>query len=308
MFEVLPLAAPVFAIVGLGWLFCWRRWIADRTVRGLNDFVFRLPLPALMFVSAASASVVGGDVPLAFFAGCLPVYALTILFGRRLFGLSLPEAGVFGLNAAFGNTVMMGTPLVLAVFGRQGLELLLGIIALHALILLPPAIVIAELKSSGGTDVVQALRNTVLSILRNPIVLAVLGGTLWSLFLPPLPLPVRKTLEMLGGAASPIALFCLGASLAQNTIVDRWSEPLVGVGMKLIVMPLLVWLMSQGVGLAPLPTAVAVVTAGLPTGANAAMFARRYAPNGGSSGAMVFLGTVLSVVTLALLIVATRPA
>lgn len=307
MLEVLPLAAPVFVIIALGWLFRWRGWIADDAVRALNDFIFRLPLPALMFVSASSAGAVGGDVPLAYFAACLPVYALGVLLGRWALGLRLVDAGLFGLNAAFGNTVMMGLPLVLAVFGRAGVDLMLGIIALHAVILLPPAIILAEVAGNAGAGILQVFRSTVVSILRNPIILAVVGGTIWLLLLPPLPAPVLRTLEMIGAAAPSVALFTLGAGLVGNSVGRRWAEPVTGVILKLLVLPAMVWLAARWLGLSPIAAAVAVTTAGLPTGANAVVLARRYAAGGGSSGAMVLVGTVLSVATLAVIITFTRP-
>lgn len=306
MLDVVPLAFPVFAVIALGWLFRWREWIAEEAVRALNDFIFRLPLPALMFVSASSAGNVSGNVTLAFFAGCLPIYALSILIGRWVFNLRMAEAGLFGLNVAYGNTVMMGLPLVLAIYGKPGLDLLLGIVALHAVLLLPPAIVIAEVATNKGASVLQVLRNTLASILRNPIILAVLGGAIWSLLLPPLPRPLLRTLEMLGAAAPSVALFCLGAGLARNTVGRRWGEPVAGAALKLLAMPALVWLIASVLRLTPLATAVVVSTAGLPTGANAVVLARRYAAGGGSSGAIVLISTVVSVATLAFIIVATQ--
>ena len=307
MLEVFPHVAPIFAMIALGALLHWRDWVSEASLRGLNDFNYRLPMPALMFSSASSTAAVGGDSPLAFFAGCFAVYALGLGLARWVFGLRLTEAAFFGLNASFGNNVSMGIPLILAVFATAGLEPLLGIIALQAITMLPPAIIIAELGLNADGGVRRALVNTVTSVLKNPIVISVLAGTLWVLLLPPVPGPARRTLEMLGAAAPPLALFCLGASLVQMTVGREWALALFGVCLKLAVVPMLVWLAARGLGLSAFATSVVTVTAGLPTGPNAAMLSRVYDTGGSTAGSMVFIGTVVSVASLALLIFLTRP-
>ncbi|MGY4801643.1 AEC family transporter [Teichococcus aerofrigidensis] len=299
---LLHVLGPIFALIGLGYLFARRRWVSEEGLRGLNEFAFKLAMPALLFAGATSPHSGGGVVAVAFFAGCLTTYGLALLLGWRLLRLRLSEAGSFALNCSFGNTNMIGIPVILAVFGQSGLALLLGILALHSLILLPLATVVAELAHSSQASMTRILKPTLLAVLRNPIVLAVLLGLLVTLAGIPVPATARRFLDLVGQAGPPVALFTLGASLLSFNARRDWPEALMGCGLKLAFMPGLVWGAGLALGLGGEALAVAVLTAAMPTGANAFFLARRYMSGAERSGATVLIATLLSTVTLSALL------
>lgn len=302
--SILPqVILPVFVLIALGYAAARLKWMSEEGLRGLNDFVFRLALPCLIFNGATSPHEGGGATALAFFTGCLTAYALAMLVARWPLRMRLGEANTFGLNASFGNSGMIGIPLVLAAYGQAGLSQLLAIIGLHSLILLPIATVIGELAHGGRAPLWQILRATMVSILKNPIMIAVLLGFVVYQSGLPVPGPARRFLELTGAAASPAALFCLGGTLVAFDARRDWPSALICTSVKLLVMPLLVWLVGQAIGLPPLAMAVALITAALPTGANAFFLSRRYAAGAERSGATVLLSTLLSVVTVSLLMV-----
>ncbi len=113
-----------------------------------------------------------------------------------------------------------------------------------------------------------------------------------------MPAPVRSTLELVGAATAPVSLFCLGGSLRGLRAGASLGRTALGVPLKLLAMPLLVWMFGLALGLSPLEMAVAVTAAALPTGANAFLLAARYATDPAASGAQVLVSTVLSVATL----------
>jgi predicted permease len=298
---LLQVILPVFVLIALGYASARMAWVTEEGLRGLNDFVFRLAMPCLIFNGATTPHAGGGATAVAFFAGCLAAYALAMLLARWPLQMRLAEANTFGLNAAFGNSAMIGIPLVLAAFGPEGLAQLLTIIGLHSLILLPIGTVIGELAHGGRAPVWHILRATLVSVLKNPVMIAVLGGFLVYQMGIPVPGPARRFLELTGAAGPPVALFCLGGTLLAFDARRDWPSALICAALKLLVMPLLVWGMARLIGLPPLPMAVAVVTAALPTGANAFFLSRRYAAGAERSGATVLLSTLLSAVTVTVL-------
>lgn len=302
MYTLLNVVAPIFLMIGIGYVSARRRWISEEGLRGLTDFVFRLAMPCLLLNGATMPHPDGGTTALAFFTGCLAAYALALLLGRLMLGMKLDEGGTFALNAAFGNTAMIGVPLVLAAYGQAGLAQLLGILGLHSLILLPLGTVMGEIGHNARAPILSIARSTFLSVLRNPIVLAVLAGLVIHQSGLEMPLVARRFLEMVGMAGPPVALFCLGASLIAFDARRDWPSALLCSALKLLLMPGLVWLMGWLLGLPPLALAVAVLAAGMPTGANAFFMARRYAAGAERSGATVLLSTILSVATLAVLL------
>ncbi|MBO1075733.1 AEC family transporter [Roseomonas marmotae] len=303
MSVLLQIVVPIFALIGIGYLSARRRWISEEGLRGMSGFVFTLALPCLLFNGATTPHAGGGGTALAFFAGCLATYALAMLLARGVLGMKLGEAGTFGLNASFGNTGMIGVPLVLVAFGHAGLAQLLAIIGLHSLILLPIGTVIGEVAHGGRAPVLKILRATIVSVLRNPIVISVLAGFIVYQGGIPVPEMLRYFLKMVGDAAVPAALFCLGATLVAFDARRDWPSALLCSGLKLLLMPLLVWLAGLAIGLPPLQMAVALIAAAMPTGANAFFLSRRYAAGAERSGATVLLSTLLSMATVTALLV-----
>lgn len=296
---ILDIVAPVFIIVGLGYLAAVRGFIDAAGFRGLNDFTFNLAAPALLFVGGTSGHAGGGPAALAFFGAALLIYGAALWLGTARMRMPLGEAGLFALNCTFGNTVMMGIPLIAAAFGQAGLPILITIIALHSMVLLTLATVVAEVGLHRHAPWRRIVTATFTGVLRNPVVATVFVALFWSMIGLPVPGVMRRTLEMLGAATPPVALFCLGGSLAAFSTSQAWGEVAWAAVLKLAILPLLVWGSCLLLDLSPLETGVAVMTAALPTGANAFLLARRYATGADRSGATVLVSTVISVFTLA---------
>lgn len=298
---VLQVVAPIFAIILAGYLSAARNWIDAGGFRGLNTFAFTLAAPALLFASGTAGHQGGGAAALAFFLGVGALYVAT-LAGGRLAGLSLGRTGMLALDASYGNTVMMGIPLVLASFGQEGLSILIAILALHSMLLLGLGTVVAEVAHNEKAAPLRLLVATLGGMARNPVFMAVTAALVWSSLGLPVPGPARATLEMLGAAMAPVALFCLGGSLHGFDARAGWKQTGVTVVLKLAVLPVVVWMIGRAMALSPMELAVGVIAAAMPTGANAFLLARRYATGTDTSGAAVLVSTVLSVVTLSVLL------
>ena len=108
-----------------------------------------------------------------YFGACLIVYALAMALARVLLGAGLANGAMIGLNASYGNTVMMGIPIIAAFFGEAALSSLLGIIALHSVLLLPLATVLIEAGSAGRSGFRYTVRATTGGLVRNPIIIAI---------------------------------------------------------------------------------------------------------------------------------------
>jgi predicted permease len=298
---VLTTVVPVFSLVALGFVCARRGWIDAAAQRGLVLFAFGLAAPALLFSAGIASTGIGGVAAVAFFSGCLATYALVFAAARLRLGADVGEAALVSLNASFGNVVAMGIPLTLAAFGRPALETLLGIIGLHSLALMGLATVLLEVSARGAGSL-RALGRVVVAVVSNPIVAALLAAMAWrALGLPPLPGPVRATLDLLGGAAAPVALVSLGAGLAAFRLDSAWREVALAALAKLFVMPVLVWLASAAIGLSGPETAVTVTAAALPTGSNPVLLAVRYGQGADRAGATVVATTLVSILTLSVL-------
>lgn len=299
---LIAIILPVFALIGIGLFARRRRLLEAQTFRGLTDVVFFLAMPALLF----SAVVQGPPIDLVgvasiYFSACLAIFALGLILGRCL-NYPLARSAMLGLNSSFGNTVMMGIPIIVAAMGPDGLPPLMAIIALHSVLLLPLAGMLVEMGDSGQQNLSAVVRSTVKGALRNPVIMSILVAFLWRALHVPVPAPLLELLRLLGGAAVPLALICLGGSLPETNLRTIGAEVLIGIVLKLAALPALIWVIGGWAGLPALPLAVAIITGGMPTGANAFLLARRSEHLLEISAATVVATTLLSLLSLSLLL------
>ena len=312
MSAVIEIVLPVFAVILLGFGFGRGGFLSAEGARGLGAFVYYAAIPALLFRGMAGAAAgVGGSLGLlgAYFAGALAVFAASMAVGRLAFGLGLAEQGLMALSTGFSNSVQLGIPLVLAAFGDAGLVPLTIIISVHSLLLLSLATVVVEAGRGHAGGALRMAEATALSIAGNPVILSIIAGFLWRLTGLGIPGPLKHLLDLLAGAATPAALFSLGATLAGFRLAGDLGQSLAVVAIKLLVLPIVVWLFAtRAFHLSELDAAVALTCAALPTGANAFILAQRYDLYVARAASSVLISTALSVLTLGVLLAALAPA
>jgi len=312
MSTVIEIVLPIFAVILLGFGFGRGKFLSAEGARGLGAFVYYAAIPALLFRGMATASTgAGGSLALlgAYFAGALMVFAGSLAVGRIVFRLSLAEQGLMAISTGFSNSVQLGIPLVLAAFGDAGLVPLTIIISVHSLVLLSLTTVVVEAGRGHAHGALRMAEATAIAIAGNPVILSIVAGLLWRLTGLALPGPLRHLIDLLAAAATPAALFSLGATLAGFRLAGDLGESLVVVAIKLLVLPLVVWLFATRVfHLGDLDTAVATTCAALPTGSNAFILAQRYDLYVARAASSVLISTALSIVTLGALLAVLAPA
>lgn len=307
---IVGIILPVFGTLGLGYGAARFRVFDDAANRGLSLFVFNFALPLLLFRAIAQTKLPDAlpwGYLLSYYLGAFGVFCMAMLVGRRVFGRRLDEQGVLGLGASFSNTGMLGIPLVVTAFGADAALPLFVMIACHSLLMLPPTTAVIEAGQGGRQSIVALLLSLSKSILSTPIIWGLSGGLGMALLGVDIPGPLDAVARGMGGAATPCALFALGASLTRYRLGSNLREPLVLVGLKTIVHPALVWLLATQVfNVPPLWAMTGVTLAALPAGITPYLFAQRYAACQATVASAVFLSTVFSVLSLSILLLMLR--
>ncbi len=298
------IVAPVFALIVLGAAAVRLRLLDAAAVKGMTDFVFYLAMPSLLFRAMVTAPPLRlWDVAGSFIGGAVILFAVAVLLSRGLFRTGLATASVFALNSVFGNTVMLGVPIIDSAFGAQGVAYLLAVVAFHSGLLLPLATILIEADAGGGRrGPLEVLRATLPGLLRNPVVVVIVLAFAWRATGLGLAAPVESLLALLGAAGPPLALFCLGATLPKPEGFKALGDVALASLLKLVAMPALVALFAWYAGVRGVAFAVVVLAAGMPTGANAFMLARRFSTMMEASASTVVVSTVLSLLTLTVLL------
>ncbi len=299
---------PIFGLILAGWVARRIGALGEAAMAEINRFVVSLALPALLFdvvVSAKPDEIWQPGFFAAFFLGCGAVFAAIVavsLWRRR----PLADAAIDGLNGGYANTGFMGFPVALAALGpsSQAPALLAVLATVSGIFAL--ALVLVEIgNQAGGASVGRTALNVVKSLARNPLIVApLLGAVFLALRIAP-PAPVEAMLKMLGAAASPCALVCLGLFLAEKRPAKASDTPaaIALVATKLIAHPLITWLLAVYVFRLPTTLAhAAALMAALPTGTGPFMLAEFYKREATVTARVVLVSTVLSVATLTALI------
>lgn len=289
---------PIFLVMALGWSATRLHLIGERTGEGLSDYVFVIAIPVLLFRSLVTAKL--PDIqPWTFWAsyfGALAlVWAAASLAARRFFGRTAEEGVVAGIATGYANTVLIGIPLILRVFGEEGAIPLFLLIAVHTPVTITVATLLVESASDAGGKVVAILQK----LAKNPIILGILAGVAWRASGIALPDPAQTTLKFIADSAAPCALFAMGSALSRYGFGGEPRLLILIVVLKLLVHPLAVWLLaSQVFGLPPLWTAVATVLAACPAGVNAYLFAERHRVGLSLASGAIAASTVVSIASI----------
>lgn len=306
MQAVLNAALPLFALIFTGYL-CGRFGVFSRAATDiLNRFAVYLALPALMFLAMAKVTpeqVGQVGFSLAFGGGIAVTFALGFVLSRWR-GRGLANASIEGLDAAYSNVGFMGIPLCLLVFGPDSLPAAVIATLFTACVLFLFAVALIEAELRGGAGFGRATGRITLSLLRNPLLLAPLAGLGLGLSGTALPAPVDRFAGLLGGAASPCALVCIGLFLAQESVAAR-DAPAIGVlvGLKLLFQPAVTAVLAIHVfALPPAWANPAVLLSALPIGSGPFTIAKLYGLEAGVTSGAILVSHLLSVVTVSLLV------
>lgn len=306
MENVVATILPVFGIVLIGFAVVRAGLFGEAAIDGVSQFVFNIAIPLLLFRTLARAGL-PADIPwrvlLSYYIGAYLVFFAGMALARLAFGRNLAEQGVFGGGASHSNTVLLGIPIVLTVFGDSASVPLFLVIGVHNAVLLPLVAMVIGIGSSRGGALLTSLKDTGADFIRNPLVIGLVGGMLYGRLAPPLAGPVDEMLRLLGVAGAPVALFALGGTLARYRIGRHLGEALATSTLKLAVMPFVVWLLAARVfDLRADWIWVVVLLAAMPSGVNVFIFANRYGAATATAGTTVLVSSLLGLPSLSLLI------
>ncbi|MDR9393777.1 AEC family transporter [Roseovarius sp. SYSU LYC5161] len=294
---------PFFLIIGLGYGAGRTGFFTEAATAWLTKFVFYFALSAMLFRFSANLSL--GDVldwnfVIAYLWGCGMVYGLATLVA--LFRRAKAEVAAFEAQCAvIGNTGFMGVPMLTLLMGEAAIGPVMLVLAVD-LIVFSSLIVIIVTGTRDGRMSLGILRTVGMGLLKNPMIVSIVLGLSWSAFDLPIPEVMNQFLTLLGGAATPGALFAIGASLASKSA----ERPFVAGWLsfcKLVLHPAFVALSALVLfPVDPYPAAVMIAAAALPVAGNVYILAQHYDVAPQRVSAAILISTTVAVVTVSLVI------
>ncbi len=308
MVNILLVTFPFFALVLAGYIALYRGWLSVAAVPGLNGFVLYFAVPCMLYRFGASTPVADILSPLiigVYAASALIMVALTIVITKRG-AIGWNDASLGALVAAFPNTGFMGVPLLAMLLGAASAGPAIATILVDMLLTTSLCVALSRLDGAGIDGAKRAAKQALGRVMGNPMPWAILMGAFASGFDIKLWGPIDQTVALLADAASPVALFTIGAVLARSQMQSAHPMPLShympAAVLKLIVHPLLVLgggLLAQvaGLPLDPFALTCIVLVAALPSASNVSLLAERFGADNGRIARIILVTTVAAFLT-----------
>lgn len=322
MLAILQVTFPFFALVLAGYVAGRRRLLPFEAISGLNTFVLFFALPCMLYRFGAGTPIAQLLDPAAL--GTWLVCALLMVAGTVKSSMNARirwnDASFGALVAAFPNTGFMGVPLLVALLGPQAAGPAILTILIDMVFTTSLCVALSRLDSADEHGAAEAAKRALKGVALNPLPWAiVLGGLSSALDLRPLG-PVMDTIGLLADAASPVALFTIGAVLARSQFVAAQEDhgPMPArdfvpvAALKLLVHPVLVWCVGSalrwlGVPLDAFTLTVMVLVAALPSASNVSLLAERFDADTGRIARIILLTTAAAFLSFSAAVAVVKP-
>jgi len=308
MIEILLKTLPFFALIGVGYLSGVTRFFSEEATAYLTKFVFYFALSAMLFRFSANLTI--GEIldwqfVWAYLFGTTFVYLVAT--GVAVFRWrGIEEAAVEAQCAVIGNVGFLGIPMLVLLLGEAAIGPVMLVLAVD-LIVFGSLIVILITGSRDGRMSFGILRTVGLGLLKNPMIVAITLGLIVSSLSVPIPDPLNEFLTLLGAAATPGALFAIGASLASKS-AERVSVAGWLSFAKLVLHPLAVAYAALFVfDVEAYAAGVMIAAASLPVAGNVFILAQHYGVAPTRVSASILISTAVSIVTVSAVIAWVAP-
>jgi hypothetical protein len=286
---------PILLLSGAGWLLGKALSIDSRALGRVVFYVFS---PILVFNLLLHVELNSGEI-LGTVAYAVLVSAISGLLAfamGRLIRLERPVLMALVITVAFANTGNYGLPLVSFAFGAEALAFASLYFVTNSILFNTAGVLLASL---GHMD----LRTAALGLFRVPAVYAVILAALLNRFDVILPLPLARTIDLAASGSIPLMIVLLGVELSRVTWSHSMKPVGLSVGLRLIVGPIIGLLLAIPFGLEGAARQGNVTETAMPGAVTNMVLASEYGLDTSLVTAMVFLGTILSPLTLTPLLV-----
>lgn len=300
---ILDIVAPVFLVIGAGYLAVRGGVFRDSFVDGLMRFAIQFAVPCLLFRATSTMDLgTAYDWRLmgAFYLGSTASFAAATLLARRLFGRTPGEAVAVGFGALFSNLVLLGLPISERAWGADshGMASAYAIVSVHAPYCYLLGITSMELLRADGRSLAETARVVARAMFRNSLMIGIALGFVVNLGGLQLPGALTSAVDIVARAALPVALFGLGGTLTRYALKASLGEAATVSAMSLVVHPGISLAVCRWLEVPKDLTSAVVLMAAMAPGVNAYLFASMYDRGQGTAASAVLLGTAVSVLSV----------
>ncbi len=293
---------PVFLTMVLGFVLHKMRIIDDSFAAKLNQFVFKIALPVLLFDQLATTDFVSvWDTKFVLFCFAVTLLSIGLAYVLSLLIKNKPARGEFVQAAYRSSAAILGIAYTQNIYGDAGMTPLM-IIASVPLYNAMAVVVLALTAPAEGTSTRETkgilARRTIKGIVTNPILIGIVAGLAWSLLKLPAPPILAKTVDNVGGLATPLGLIAMGASIDPKKVSGKLRPSICAAVVKLVGLCSIFLPLAVALGFRDAKLIAIMVMLGSPTTVSSFVMARNMGHEGTLTSNTVVIATVMGAFTL----------
>ncbi len=290
----LDVCAPIFLVVGLGWLLDRKFRLHLESLVKLNIYLL---VPAFIFTRVVDTKLSGNEALhiVGYTVGTILFMYVCSEVASRVLRLKSQQKQAMCLATMFYNCGNYGLPLVTLAFGAEGAAVQVYVLATMNVATFTVGLFLAqERKEKAG-----AHRRALASMLRQPTLYALAAGLLcraagWQVQSVN---AIWQPLDLLQQALVGFALLTLGVQMSQTKPAPFQAPLWSALGIRLVAGPLLGFFLAKMMGFPPAVVGSLVLAAGAPTAVNTALLAHEFGGDTSFATSAVYYSTLFSMVT-----------
>lgn len=289
---------PVFFMMLLGLLFRKIGWIDEVFASKMNQFVFRVPLPLLVFEDLATVDFAEAwDTKFVLFCFCVTVLSIAIAAIVSCLWRDKSIQGEFIQASYRSSAALLGIAFIQNIYGNAGMAplMIIGSVPLYNVM----AVVVLSFFQPESKGLNRAvLKKTLKGIVTNPIIIGIAAGLLWSALGIPMPHIMEKTVSGLGAVASPMGLMAMGATFDIGKAFAKLKPAATAAFIKLVGFGIVFLPVAVRLGFRQEELVAILVMLGSATTVSCFVMAKNMGHEGVLTSSVVMLTTMFSAFTL----------
>lgn len=292
---------PIFLMMVVGFVLKKIKMLDEHTTNAINKAVFKVFLPALLFMDVAEQDFVSmWDTEFVMFCFVVTCISIVVSFFLSMLDRDKEDRGEFIQASYRSAAATLGIAFMTNVYDNVAMValMILGAVPLYNIM----AVIILSLtaKTEENLSFGSLMKRTLKNIVTNPIILSILVGFVWSILKLPQPVIFVKSLTYLGNVASPLALIGLGASFEFAQLKEK-LVPIVMVNFNKLMLFCIIFLpVGIYLGFRDEKIVAALIMLGSATTSSSFIMAKNMGHKGIISAAAVMTTTLFSAFTLTL--------
>lgn len=296
----LSVTLPIFLVMLLGWVLRRIGILTEEFVSTANKFNFKVTLPVMLFRDLSGVDVkTVFDLKFVLFCAGATVVCFWLIWGAaRLWVKDSSIRGAFVQASFRSSAAVMGLAFIDNIYGASAMGPLMIIGAVPLYNIFSVVVLVFEANEEGKARQTGKIKEALWGIAKNPIILAILIGTVCGLLQIDFPVMVDKTVGSVAQLATPLALIGLGAGFEGKKAVQKLKPTMAAAAIKLVIQPLVLIPCAIALGFTGEKLIAILIMLAAPTTPSCYIMAKNMKNDGVLTASVVVVTTLLAAFTL----------